>query len=126
MDSGATHHLTPDLNNLQHSTPYFGTKQVVIGNGKSLPILNIGSKSLCSPSTSSSVKLKSILHAPHLSHNLINIARLCHDNRAFIEFYSTHFLVKDIQSKTILLRGQLEGGLYKLSLPHFSHNFISS
>lgn len=61
-----------------------------------------------------------------LIYYLISIACLCHDNRVFVEFHSTHFFVKDLQSRTILLQGLLDGGLYKLSLPSDSSDFASS
>ncbi|MED6223787.1 hypothetical protein PIB30_077520 [Stylosanthes scabra] len=32
-DSGASHHCTPDVTNLQHSTDYHGQEHVYIGNG---------------------------------------------------------------------------------------------
>lgn len=116
MDSGATHHMTPDISNIQNASPYYGHEQVVIGNGKSLPVSHIGSYSVSSPFYPASLKLNFVLHAPNLSHNLISIAKLCYDNHAFVEFHPTHFFVKDLQSKTTLLQGQLDDDLYKLSL----------
>ena len=41
LDTGATHHLTPDLENLTLHSNYQGTDAVKIGNGKSLPITKI-------------------------------------------------------------------------------------
>uniref|UniRef100_A0A2N9HWR7 CCHC-type domain-containing protein n=1 Tax=Fagus sylvatica TaxID=28930 RepID=A0A2N9HWR7_FAGSY len=41
-DTGATDHLTANMNNLQVQTPYKGTDQVAVGNGQSIPINNIG------------------------------------------------------------------------------------
>ncbi|KAH0765345.1 hypothetical protein KY285_001216 [Solanum tuberosum] len=42
-DSGATHHITPDLSNLHHFEDYKGMDQVNIGNGQGLPIHHTGS-----------------------------------------------------------------------------------
>ena len=41
-DTGATDHLTANLNNLQDQTSYKGIDQVAVGNGQSIPINNIG------------------------------------------------------------------------------------
>ncbi|KAL5724761.1 hypothetical protein ACHQM5_007981 [Ranunculus cassubicifolius] len=41
-DSGATHHLTSDFNNLQVSSAYEGPDQIRVGNGANLPIEHSG------------------------------------------------------------------------------------
>ncbi|KAH0748089.1 hypothetical protein KY290_027321 [Solanum tuberosum] len=41
-DSGATHHITPDLSNLHHVEDYKGMDQVHIGKGQGLPIHHTG------------------------------------------------------------------------------------
>lgn len=43
VDSGATHHITSQLGNLNLSTPYQGTSKLVVGNGSTVPIMNVGS-----------------------------------------------------------------------------------
>ncbi|KAL9228208.1 hypothetical protein vseg_003813 [Gypsophila vaccaria] len=42
VDSGATHHLTNDLSNLASHDPYEGFADIMIGDGSSIPISNIG------------------------------------------------------------------------------------
>lgn len=93
MESRATHHMTQDLYTLQHYTPYYGDEQVIIGNGKSHPVLNIGSTILHPSISSSPIQFTFILHTPQLSKGLISIAKLCYDNKAFVEFYHSFFLV---------------------------------
>uniref|UniRef100_A0A2N9G9A2 Integrase catalytic domain-containing protein n=1 Tax=Fagus sylvatica TaxID=28930 RepID=A0A2N9G9A2_FAGSY len=46
MDSGASHHVTSDLDNLSLHTPYIGTDDIMIGDGSNLPITHTGSTSL--------------------------------------------------------------------------------
>ena len=46
VDSGATNHITSNLNNLSLHTPYHGADKVTIGNGKQLPMTHIGTSSL--------------------------------------------------------------------------------
>ncbi|KAJ1427986.1 BSD domain [Sesbania bispinosa] len=38
MDSGATHHITNDLDRLHLSSPYSGSDQLIVGDGSTLPI----------------------------------------------------------------------------------------
>ncbi|MDV3146689.1 MAG: reverse transcriptase domain-containing protein, partial [Sweet potato little leaf phytoplasma] len=113
LDFGATHHMTPDASSLCNLMPYHGGEQVTIGNGKHLPITHIGSSSIFS--VSKPILLNSVLYTPSLTKKLVSVAKLCKDNKAYVEFYSSFFLVKDLQSKTILLQGTLENGLYKFS-----------
>ena len=49
LDSGASHYVTNDLNNLSLHALYDGTEELVIGDGSSLPISNTGSFSLYNP-----------------------------------------------------------------------------
>ncbi|KAG6788032.1 hypothetical protein POTOM_004085 [Populus tomentosa] len=55
LDSGASHHVTADLNNLSLHTPYNGQDDVMLGDGTTLPISHTGSVPsliLVSPPTS--------------------------------------------------------------------------
>ncbi|KAL6322734.1 hypothetical protein AAG906_015420 [Vitis piasezkii] len=97
MDTGATHHLTPNLNKLNSHTPFAGSDKVMVGNA------------------SRSLNLKNILHVPQLTTNLISVNRLCTDNNVTVEFFTNGFVVKDQASKKALLQGNLNYGLYKLS-----------
>ena len=69
-DTGATHHITSDLNNLnlQHEE-YTGPEQVHVGNGQGLPIHHLGSSFINSPHAT--FLLKNILHVPSIQKNLL-------------------------------------------------------
>lgn len=69
LDSGATSHVTNELNNLSLQQPYTGNTGVLVGNGKSLPILHSGSSFL--PISTSTLSLNNLLHVPSISHNLL-------------------------------------------------------
>ena len=101
MDSGATHHFTLDINVLDTVTPFSGSEQVTVGNGKQLCISHLGTAKL--PSSYSPPVLHQVYHTPKFSNNLISVKKLCSDNKVFVEFYATHFLVKDQVSKRVLL-----------------------
>jgi histone deacetylase 1/2 len=61
--------------------------------------------------------LKNILHVPHATKNLLSVNRLVRDNNAFLEFHPTYFSLKDKKTRTTLLEGRCERGLYPLK-PH--------
>ena len=69
-DSGATHHLTADLANLNVcANEYQGHEQIRVGNGKSLSIKHVGTTQLLS--LISSFQLNNVLHVPQISQNLL-------------------------------------------------------
>ncbi|KAL5767379.1 hypothetical protein ACOSQ2_014162 [Xanthoceras sorbifolium] len=95
-DSGATNHVTSDLNNLSLSSKYKGTDKLTLGNGNQLSILNVG-KSTCL-SHSNPVKhtaLNQMLHVPSISKNLLSVSRLTKDNNLIAEFCGDHYVFKD-------------------------------
>lgn len=49
LDSGASHHVTSDLNNLSLHTPYIGYDDIMIEDGVILPITHTGFTSLHTP-----------------------------------------------------------------------------
>ena len=113
MDSGATHHFTPEFGNLTDTCVFTVDEQAMVGNGKLITISHIGNAMISSPMKP--IHLKYVLHTPQISKQLINVTKLCYDNQAFVEFYHSHFLVKDQDSRRVLLQGILEDGLYKVS-----------
>ncbi|KAJ0697300.1 putative RNA-directed DNA polymerase [Helianthus annuus] len=114
-DTGATHHATPDLSNLDNSEAYFGNDSLLVGNGSSIPIFRIGSSKI--HSSNKIFNLSDILHVPKLKQNLLSVQKFCFDNDVFFEFHSSYFLVKDESTRTILLSGPSEHGLYSIRLP---------
>uniref|UniRef100_A0A2N9H1V0 Integrase catalytic domain-containing protein n=1 Tax=Fagus sylvatica TaxID=28930 RepID=A0A2N9H1V0_FAGSY len=68
-DSGASDHITADLNNLNQPTPFKGPEQVSVGNGQNLPIQNIGNTQL--HTKLSLFKLRNVLHVPRIASNLL-------------------------------------------------------
>ena len=84
LDSGASHHITTDLQNLAHHLPYTGTNDVMIGDGKSLRITHLGSSEL--QSSTHPFKLTNILCVPDIKRNLLSIYQFCVDNNVSVEF----------------------------------------
>ncbi|KAJ4761435.1 hypothetical protein LUZ62_071810 [Rhynchospora pubera] len=119
IDSGATNHVTSDLNNLSSFFPYQGSDNLQIGNGMGLSISHVGSTSFTL--SNCSIQLNDILHVPNFSKNLISLSRLLHDNPSLIiNFSSSSCTIKDLPTMTTLLQVHSVNGLFYLQLSN--HN----
>ena len=111
MDTGATDHLTGELDKLAMKEPYQGNDRVHTANGQGMRISHIGQSSL-STNTSKPLHLKNVLYVPQVTRNLLSASKLARDNNVFIEFHPYDLFVKDRDSKDIILSGRCRGGLY--------------
>ncbi|KAJ9567715.1 LOW QUALITY PROTEIN: hypothetical protein OSB04_003681 [Centaurea solstitialis] len=117
FDSGASHHVTNDLNNLSFHAPYDGTEELVtILVFKSLILVFSYSIPL-----THQLFLK-MCYVFLLSKNIISISRLCLDNNLLMKFYSSVFVLKDLATKLKVLQGTSTKGMYELR----SRNLSSS
>ncbi|KAJ3704768.1 hypothetical protein LUZ61_008473 [Rhynchospora tenuis] len=112
LDSGATTHVTSDINNLSSAQPYNGADSVHIGNGMSLSISHKGCSSI--GTSIRPIKLNNVLVVAAITKNLLSISQLIKDNQVVVEFSLNYCLIKDLETNKILLRGTLHNGLYKL------------
>ena len=94
MDSGASHHVTADLNNLSLYSDYGGPDEITVADGAGLQINHIGSSVIATPTKK--LTLSNVLHVPHMKHNLISVSQFCQTNKCSVKFFSSHFLVKDL------------------------------
>jgi histone deacetylase 1/2 len=115
-DTGATDHLTGQLEKLHMKEPYQGSEQVHTGNGEGMRISHVGQALISTPS-SRHLYLRNVLHVPRVTKNLLFVRRFTYDNRVYIEFHPNSLFVKDLLTGTILLRGRVRGGLYVLDAP---------
>ncbi|KAL5713883.1 Beta-galactosidase 8 [Ranunculus cassubicifolius] len=122
IDSGATNHITSDMNNLHMSENYYGPDKISVGDGQQLPIYNSGMSVFSTPN--SDFLFKKILHVPQISHNLLSVHQLCTDNNCLLTFSSDGLLIKDKTSGQILFQGPHEDGLYPITLS--SHNSLKA
>jgi hypothetical protein len=112
LDTGATHHVTNELQHLNLSDEdYHDQDQIRVGDGTGLPISHVGS-TLFTFSRHQFI-LKQLLHVPSISKNLLSVQKFALDNSVFFEFHS-YFLIKDIQTRAILHQGRIKDGLYPL------------
>lgn len=115
VDTGATHHITNDAQNLtMHVEPYHGHDHVQMGNGTGLKIQQIGTSKLSLPQ--SSLLLEQLLHVLAIKKNLISISKFTIDNNVFVEFHGNYFCIKDEGTRNTLLSGKTRNGLYPLPL----------
>ena len=125
--SGATNHVTADLQNLNSHCEYQGPDTIKVGDGTGLRILHTGSSSIQTPHKS--LLLNKILHVPSITQNLLSVSQFTRDKNVYFEFHPSFFVVKDIQSGKELLHRPNKGGLYCLKHTN-SHStpsiFISS
>jgi hypothetical protein len=112
MDSGATDHITGELDKLVVRDKYHGAEQVHTANGAGMKISHVGKSIIHTPSRN--LELRNVLHVPHATKNLISTHRFSLDNNVFFEIHPWFFLVKDRDTRTTLLKGNCHRGLYPL------------
>ncbi|PKU68032.1 Retrovirus-related Pol polyprotein from transposon TNT 1-94 [Dendrobium catenatum] len=112
IDSGASSHMTNQVDNLESYNTYKGHDTVTIGDGRSVPIAHMGTGLL--PTTASKLLLSQILHIPSLSYNLLSISNLVKDNPISIKFEENGFVFKDRTTKQVILKGPCSNGMYKI------------
>ncbi|KAJ0962959.1 hypothetical protein J5N97_028081 [Dioscorea zingiberensis] len=117
-DTGATDHITSDLDRLTTRERYTGFDQVQVASGSGLSITHVGHYKIHTPTQS--LLLKNVLCVPHITKNLLSVHKFAKDNNVFFEFHPDYFLVKDQASKKSLLHGRCEGGLYPITPAHIA------
>ncbi|KAG7552793.1 Integrase catalytic core [Arabidopsis thaliana x Arabidopsis arenosa] len=111
VDSAASHHIASDLSTLSLHSPYTGGDDVLIGDGRALPITHTGSSHL---STSSRpLSLTNILCVPTIRKNLISANKLCKTNNVMVQLCPFDFQVKDLRTGETLLTGRANNGVYE-------------
>jgi histone deacetylase 1/2 len=108
-DTGANHHVTPDIASMTSSEPYLGNDYLHVGDGKGLVISNIAHSKIHSPKRT--FTLSNILHAPAIKKPLLSVQKFFLENNVFFEFHSCLFYIKDLMTKEVLLSGQSKDGL---------------
>jgi histone deacetylase 1/2 len=107
-DSGATHHITSEFNNLTLRDTYKGYDKVNTANGQGMTISHIVHSIVHHPTQD--FRLRNILHIPNASKNLLSVHRFTYDN----EFHPFFFFIKDQATQRVIHRGRCVGGLYPL------------
>ncbi|KAL3597124.1 hypothetical protein D5086_008761 [Populus alba] len=111
-DSGATNHMTVDVNNLTLASPYPTADTIHTANGEGLTISHVGQSII--NSSMSSLKLNSMLLVPQITQNLLSVHRLCLDNNCWLIFDASCFWIQDKATRRILYRDLFINGLYPI------------
>jgi len=118
-DTGATDHITSELDKLTVKNKYHGGDQIHIASSSGMGISHIGHSTVHTPSRD--IHLKNVLYVPQAKKNLVSVHRLAADNSASLEFHPDVFFIKDQATKNILLKGWCHNGLYPLPSPLIKH-----
>ena len=118
-DTGATDHITSELDKLTVKNKYHGGDQIHIASSSGMGISHIGHSTVHTPSRD--IHLKNVLYVPQAKKNLVSVHRLAADNSAFLEFHPDVFFIKDQATKNTLLKGRCHNGLYPLPSPLIKH-----
>ncbi|KAJ1686058.1 hypothetical protein LUZ63_017448 [Rhynchospora breviuscula] len=114
IDSGASHHVTNDVNNLSSFFNYDGSDTLQIGDGSGLPIHHIGTTSLLL--SNYMIHLKDTLHVANFSRNLISLSKLLSDNPSLmVSFSNSSCFLKDHLTNKTILEFSSSNGLYYLT-----------
>ncbi|GMI94227.1 hypothetical protein HRI_003092000 [Hibiscus trionum] len=111
-DSGATHHITNDAQQLQPDSTYPASGNVQVGNGNTLHISYSRHSSLIT--CSKKFLLNNLLFVPNITKNFLSVSKFTRDNNVSFEFFPTCCHVKDLSTGAVVLQGIEVGGLYKL------------
>jgi hypothetical protein len=111
-DTGATHHMTSELNNLTMRDNYRGHNKVHTASVQGIDIAHVGHSIISNHDQN--FHLRNILHVPNASKNLLFVHCFTHDNRVFLEFHPFYFLIKDHVTRKKIHIGGCVGGLYPL------------
>lgn len=110
LDTGATDHVTGELEKLTVRDRYTGDEQVHTASGQGMAIQHIGHTQF--HTSDRPIHLNHILHVPQASKSLVSASKLGIDNNAYVEVHPQFFCVKDQATGKILLHGKSRGGLY--------------
>jgi hypothetical protein len=111
-DTGATDHVSGELEKLSVRDRYKGGDQIQTASGAGMEICHIGPSVI--KKTYRNLYLRNVLYAPQAKKNLASVHKIAADNFAFLEFHSKNFAIKDKTTRKVLLRGPCRRGLYLL------------
>lgn len=114
FDIGASHYVTYETSGFQHVYKYGGPDEILLGNGRKLPISHTGSTHIHTPTKS--LNFHDILCVPNLKRNLISIAKPCKASNVSIDFFSSYFFVKDHRTGPCLMRVENTDDIYHATI----------
>jgi hypothetical protein len=98
-DSGATDHITGDLDKLTMNDTYLGNDQIHTKNGSDMNTTRIGNTII--PTSSRNLVLNNVLHVAATHKNLISIYLFTLDNNTDIKFHPYFFLDQGLKNEEV-------------------------
>jgi hypothetical protein len=117
-DSGATDHVTGELDKLAVKDAYNGNEQIYNTSGSGMRIEHVGESVIHTPYRD--LRLKHALHVPQATKNLTSVHRIATDNNVFFERHPNFFFIKDQESRRTLIHGRSKGGMYQIPCAPFA------
>ncbi|KAF8409418.1 hypothetical protein HHK36_005494 [Tetracentron sinense] len=113
LDTGASAHMISDPGKLIDFHAYYGNDTFMIGDGYTLKITHTGDAIL--DTKSGNFKLRNVLLAPELKKKLFSVSQFTSDYPCVFEFVDGDFVVKDRNTRNIVMEGTRKGDLYALN-----------
>ena len=104
LDSGVSHHANNDLVNLLLHYLYFGSDNVILGDGTCLSIQNFSTMQLSS--STHTLMLDNVLHVSAMYMNLILVSTLCASNVVIVLFFLSLFSGAGSSNGAIMVMGK--------------------
>lgn len=107
IDSGASHHMTGDLNLLCEVKETGNPPLISLPTGETARIAHKGLVNL-----KNSIQLQNVLHVPAFKHNLLSVQKLAEDK---VNFMPKYCIIQDNKSGEIRGVGKASNGLYYMA-----------
>ena len=118
IDSGASHHMTGDIN-LLTNLKSINSVAISLPDGGVAWATRYGTQNL-----GGKLILQQVLYAPQLSITLISVSQLLHDIASCVIFTKQFCVIQDLASRTLIGAGEERDGVYHLTgsvLPQVNH-----
>lgn len=126
LDSGASVHMTTDVNMIRNASYSPIIKEIMAANQNAMPVLCSGDVNILTitPSCKYEITLKDVLCVPNLATNLISISQLIKNGNK-VQFKENCCYVYNRENSLVAVANQ-EDGVYKLVIEHIQCLFTSS
>ncbi|KAK9751154.1 hypothetical protein RND81_02G246000 [Saponaria officinalis] len=107
IDSGATNHMTSQLETLENVKELSKGLKINLPDGRYVQVTHKGDITL-----KNGLKLKGVLYVPEFRQNLMSVQRLAKENQCYITFCDSHCYVQEYSKGGIKELGKTDSGLY--------------
>ncbi|KAK9715337.1 hypothetical protein RND81_06G158300 [Saponaria officinalis] len=107
IDSGATNHMTAQLETLENVKELSKGLKINLPDGRSVQVTYKGEIML-----NNGLRLKGVLYVPEFKENLMSVQKLAKENECYITFFDSHCYVQGCSEGEIKGIGKEDNGLY--------------